>query len=618
MIDRSFQIPVFLLLISLSFIVLPSNASGSGYGFEESDGSYRIYDISKDPYESYNVADKDDYSSYISLFEGRKEYWQALTVDTNVPDDSSKSKAWSECKSVCPWLTTDEAPLTVEQKYSYSDAPHIVYVLVDDMGYNDLGLKSTYLSWTTPNLDRLANEGILLDSYYTNEVCAPSRASLLTGRYVLRLGVYTNDAELPLSEITMAQEMKSAGYRTYAVGKWHLGQSTSNHFPTQRGFDYFYGFVNGRSSYYEKTYGSWKDLFEGDTIVTDETALDTSYHSAYLFESKVEEAIASHATNYADTPMFMYYAMQLVHDPWTAPAEYLSRCTSDVEDALVSDDATADSTYQLQNYCAMMVMMDEAIGNLTCALTNNGMGDNTILIIAGDNGGESSMSGSSYPFKGHKGSVLRGGVSNHAIIHSNLIPSTSRGVTYSENVHITDWLPTLMGLATNKQWTGSYSGADLDGVDFWDAMLNNEASSREEMVFSSYDDSFAMQYGEVKYLYNFDDALIDPPSTIFEEDLDPEGSRMTCTDPSLVESNTMMKIAKSAMKALASSSPSTLRLMLTSLFLFVFVAALTIIAFALMASFRKDRIAADGMNDMDLYATYKDDVEVDAETRTLL
>lgn len=221
-------------------------------------------------------------------------------------------------------------------------------------------------------------------------MCGPSRASLMTGRYSLRLGIHSTTDELPKSEVTLADELKSAGYRSYIVGKWHLGMSKYELLPTNRGFDKFYGYLSGYESYYTKKIDGYVDLFEDTSGVTDTTALDDSYHSAYLFQSKVEEIIKDHAENYADTPMFLYYPMHLVHYPWTAPATYLERCVSlsmtDADDFYVTDDNVADSDSDLisiYNYCGMNLMMDEAISNLTCTLNQYGFTDNTILIISG-------------------------------------------------------------------------------------------------------------------------------------------------------------------------------------------------------------------------------------------
>lgn len=256
----------------------------------------------------------------------------------------------------------------------------------------------------------------------------------MTGRYSLRLGVYDNFGELPHSEVTLADELHSAGYRNYIVGKWHLGMSSYSYFPLQRGFDYFYGFVDGKMDYYTKESGDFLDLFENNDFVVDEGEISDDLHAAYLFQAKAESAIKYHADNYAGTPMFLYYAMQLIHEPWTAPSIYLSRCTTTQYTTENDETSTQEN---VDNYCAMNVMLDEAVANITCVLEANGMSENTVLIIAGDNGGEVHIPGNSYPFKGHKGSVMRGGISNTAIIHSNLIPKSVRGSEYSKLVHIT-------------------------------------------------------------------------------------------------------------------------------------------------------------------------------------
>jgi len=501
-----------------------------------------LFNITEDPYEDTNVYDNSSYSSALKTLSDRLMYWSELTIDSNTPDSTDQMDTWDTCGHVCPWLNSTDVAITIDQIYDYDDAPHIVFVLVDDWGYNDFGQRSTYMDFVTPTLDSLADNGILLETYYTNEMCGPSRASLMTGRYSLRLGVHGSSDELPFTEVTLAQELKSAGYRTYIVGKWHLGQSRTELFPTNRGFDYFYGYVIGYESYWTKSISGYVDLFENYTSVNDSSILDSTYHSAYLFESKAEEVIKSHSENYADTPMFLYYPMHLVHYPWTAPAIYLERCIAlsggdddyyDTDDDKANGDSDLISIY---NYCGMNLMMDEAIANLTCTLETYGFSDNTILIISGDNGGEPTIEGSSYPYKGHKATAMRGAFANTAIIHSKIIPEDRRGGTYSYDVHITDWLPTLMGLATDNAWTGGYTGNDIDGIDIWDHLIANVPSGRNEIVFVSNDDPmFIGQYDGVKYIHFANTSTLLTPLVTFTEDLDSSLSRMKCSDPSLVD-----------------------------------------------------------------------------------
>ena len=188
-----------------------------------------------------------------------------------------------------------------------------------------------------------------------------------------------------------------------------------------------------------KSYGNFTDLFNGNDYVTDEDDLDSSLHSALLFQTKAEEYLVNHSKDYPGVPLFLYYSLQLVHSPFTAPEIYLQRCTSNYSEAFLYDDdgGIDNSTYIQDNYCAMNLMMDEAIGNLTCILERSGYSENTIIIISGDNGGVPATKGSNYPFKGYKGSTMRGGVSNTAIIHSRLINEDLRGTEFSGSVHIT-------------------------------------------------------------------------------------------------------------------------------------------------------------------------------------
>jgi arylsulfatase A-like enzyme len=300
--------------------------------------------------------------------------------------------------------------------------------------------------------------------------------------------------ELPLAEVTIAEELKSAGYRTNLVGKWHMGYSTWSKTPTFRGFDSFYGFYGGQIDYWTKMDGPNLDFHDGLAVASDAYTLSPSTHSAYLYQQRAEAVIADHALNYADQPMFMYYASQLIHDAWQAPTRFLTRCY----DSTATSDQTA--------YCAMNLMLDEVVGNLTCALERSGMLDNTLFVLVSDNGGLPSMTGNSYPFKGAKGSVYRGGVSANGFVYgsSNIIPTARRGTKYSGLMHVTDWLPTLMSAATNGAWTGSYSGAKLDGVNQMGGLLGLTATSPRREILHYLDASglIAYQYDSTKVIVN--------------------------------------------------------------------------------------------------------------------
>ena len=145
--------------------------------------------------------------------------------------------------------------------------PHMVFILIDDMGFNDF-YTSSDISAAWPGVMKLAkNECMKLEHFYTQPICTPSRGSFMTGRYPLRLGLQhgvingVQNYGLPLNETTLAQKLGEAGYKTYGVGKWHLGMYNNASTPTKRGFDHFYGYYNG----YE---GKWHHIFTMFVFVT--------------------------------------------------------------------------------------------------------------------------------------------------------------------------------------------------------------------------------------------------------------------------------------------------------------------------------------------------------------
>ena len=396
------------------------------------------------------------------------------------------------------------------------------------------------MNWTTPTIDRLAAEGVKLENYFTYYTCVPTRGALLTGRYPIRLGLWQvyGNKELPLSEVTLAQEMQSAGYRTYMVGKWHLGFSTSDHTPANRGFDSSYTYWNGFVDYWTKQYGNYNDLHDGVNSVTNETELSSDLHNGYLMQTKAEDMIASHVENYPDKPMFLYYAMQLIHGVWSAPQTYLDRCGVP---STITNEYLLNVTY---NYCALNVMLDEAIANLTCALEKHNMSDNTILVLVSDNGGEGTVNGNSYPFKGNKGSLYRGGLSGTGFVHSKLLPKAARGQSYYGQMHVTDWLPTLMKIATNNEWNSSLNGSVIDGVNQWEAIKTLSTVSPRTEILHYYDgnNSSCIQINMVKLNMNNDMKSVSYPDYVFKDDLLPNNSYQECEIPSLINSESFLNI----------------------------------------------------------------------------
>jgi Sulfatase len=197
-------------------------------------------------------------------------------------------------------------------------APNIIFILADDMGYGSLGP-------VTPFMNFMKEKGVNIPTYYSQELCTPARAALLTGRYPLSMGMQfgsvseTSDFALDLTETTIADVLQENGYTTYMFGKWHLGNASPRHLPTARGFDYYLGFLAGQTDYWSKRCPE-HDQFHDFLYSTPQCYYmydddDLNHYSTFLYRDKAVEAIQNH--NFYESPMFMFLSFQAVHDPWT-------------------------------------------------------------------------------------------------------------------------------------------------------------------------------------------------------------------------------------------------------------------------------------------------------------
>ena len=211
-----------------------------------------------------------------------------------------------------------------------AERPNVVLILADDLGRHDCGfMGGTEIQ--TPHLDRLARGGTILDSFYVQPVCSPTRAALMTGRYPMRHGLQVGVVRpwaqygLPLEETTLAQRLKDAGYATAIVGKWHLGHFRPEYLPTRRGFDYQYGHYNGSIDYFTHERDGGFDWHENDKVSRDEG------YSTQLLGDAAAKFVAANA---GQTPFFLYVPFNAVHAPHQAPKNISSAMpTSDVRAA---------------------------------------------------------------------------------------------------------------------------------------------------------------------------------------------------------------------------------------------------------------------------------------------
>lgn len=272
--------------------------------------------------------------------------------------------------------------------------PNIIIILADDAGYSDFGFMGS-VEIKTPNLDQLALDGVTFNNAYVSaSVCSPSRAGLLTGMYQQRFGHECNlDSDVNNSfdpnQITIAEALKTEGYTTGLIGKWHLGDKTQNH-PLKNGFDYFWGFISGARNYFynpnEVNRNSIRNVVEN---------YSQTKFEGYLTDVLGEKAISFiDKNNQSNNPFFLFLSFNAPHTPMQAKEEVLQKFKDNPR----------------QVYASMMWSMDEAIGNVIDALKENNQYDNTIIYFLSDNGAAMSNNASPFPYKGWKGNQYEGGI----------------------------------------------------------------------------------------------------------------------------------------------------------------------------------------------------------------
>jgi arylsulfatase A len=326
--------------------------------------------------------------------------------------------------------------------------PNIVFILADDLGYGDFSCFNDGLS-STPVLDGLVAEGTTLTQHYSaSPVCAPARASFLTGRYPHRTGaIDTLEGRgldrLLLDEVTVADLLRRAGYVTGLVGKWHNGAFDDRYHPNQRGFDEFAGFRGGWSDYW-----NWRLDRNGSMSASD---------GRHLTDVLTDEARAF-VTRHRSTPFFLHLAYSAPHFPLQShPADaapFLER----------RDDGL---TTAVANLYGLVRGMDRGIGSLLDHLSELGLLDDTLVVFSSDNGpqfggeGDACTTRFNCGYRGAKLLVYEGGIRLPAVLRwPNGLPGG--GSTVDELVHFTDWLPTLLAVAG----LGSAPAeVRLDGVD---------------------------------------------------------------------------------------------------------------------------------------------------------
>ncbi|KAJ4450928.1 hypothetical protein ANN_02363, partial [Periplaneta americana] len=313
-------------------------------------------------------------------------------------------------------------------------------------GWNDVSFHGSN-EISTPNIDALAYYGIILNNHYSQPLCTPSRAALLTGKYPIHNGMQKNlilEPEpwgLPLTEVLLPQYLSNLNYTSHIVGKWHLGYFKKAYTPTYRGFASHYGFWNGFQDYYSHMVQASFVPYEGyDMRRNLEIAVEAQGHySTDLFTEEAVNIITQHDPS--NSSLFLYLSHLATHagnyeNPLQAPADVISKFRYIKEP-------------ERRLYAAMTWKLDESVGKVMWALQQKGILNNTIVAFVSDNGaatnGIHSNKGSNWPLRGEKGTPWEGSSRTVALLWSTTLQKKKR--ISSQLMHITDWLPTLYSAA---------------------------------------------------------------------------------------------------------------------------------------------------------------------------
>eukprot|EP00606_Chrysophyceae_sp_TOSAG23-5_P000042 GSChrysophyteH2.ASY1.ANO1.1310.1 assembled CDS len=368
----------------------------------------------------------------------------------------------------------------------------ILHILADDLGWAELGYHNEEAriagDVVTPNIDRLASEGLELDRFYTEKICSPSRSSLLSGRH----GIHVNQQNvypevhnpedpyggyqgIPLNMTTFAQGLQEAGYKTSLVGKWDVGMATDRHSPSARGFDTWLGYWHHSNDYWTMNQEQCnkhdvKDLWQinvatGDNgPATNKINYIQCVYEESIFVEEVKAILRNHATSIEEeTPLFLFYSMHLVH----MPLEPLDAARKKF--AHIHDSARRDMH-------AMVHTMDTYLGEIEQTLRETNLWNDTLLVFHSDNGGEIMTD------------QFEGGIRSNAFVTGGFLPQNMRGKKTGALMSVADWYSTYLHAAGVSDADVVDTVAEeaglpaLDSANCWPVILGEQESCRDEIA----------------------------------------------------------------------------------------------------------------------------------------
>lgn len=347
-----------------------------------------------------------------------------------------------------------------------ADRPNIVLIFSDDQGVNDVGCYGSEIP--TPNIDRIAAEGVKLNNWYSaSSICTPSRYGLLTGRnpsrsrdQLLSALMFLSDEDakrgIHQDEQTIASVLSASGYTTALIGKWHLGHGSSDFLPVHHGFQTSKGHTGGCIDYFTMTYGIQEDWYEGTELVS---------KNGYATELITEEATSFLKSQQdAKKPFFLYLPYNAPHfgKGWNPSknetVNIMQAQGSDLQRVAFIKDKIR------REFAAMVVSLDDGVGQIMASLDKYGLTDNTLLIFLTDHGGDPTYGGSNYPLRGDKATLFEGGLKVPCLMRW---PTKIKAGTQSDAVLSSlDLFPTFCELAG-----ASLPNIQLDGISIGEHLL---------------------------------------------------------------------------------------------------------------------------------------------------
>jgi arylsulfatase A-like enzyme len=364
--------------------------------------------------------------------------------------------------------------------------PNVVLIIADDLGYGDLGSYGAP-DIRTPNLDRLAKEGVRLTDYYANApVCTPTRAALITGRYQQRVmldrpldtGVGLEQG-LPVTGRSLPQLVKNAGYATALIGKWHLGFKPEFH-PNRHGFDAFWGYLSGYLDWYTHVRGDGQpDLWENGTPVT---------HQGY-FGHEVTKRALKFVEDHARSPFFLEVAYGAPHWPFQSPHRPSVAARRRDQPSMLQQPSDPNPPTR-KDYIEIVEDADAGVGQVLAALERHGIARNTLVIFVSDNGGE--WLSRNAPFFDRKDTLWEGGIRVPAILRwPGVLPAGKTAPQVAITMDLSATILAAVGADTRD--------AKLEGIDLV-PLLKGSQQTTERTLFWRNRQQSAVRSGDWKLL----------------------------------------------------------------------------------------------------------------------